>query len=1239
MRKLLYITPHLSTGGAPQYLLKKIELLKEEYDISLVEYNDIGGIAFVVQKNKIFDIIPPEKRITLGEDKTQLLDFLDKVQPDIVHLEEIPEMFMDRGVAEILYDKNRKYTIFETSHDSSQNPNNKQFFPDKFMFVSNWQIDQYKDIDVPAVLVEYPIEYKENRNRTAACERLGLDPNKKHIIHVGLFTPRKNQAEFFEYAHALPEYEFHCIGNQADNFRHYWEPLMKNKPNNLTWWGERKDVDNFYEAADLFLFTSKGNSHDKETMPLVIREALSWQLPILIYNLEVYQNYFDNYPVTYLTNKEQNIKNIKNIMEGFEIVSSPITANDFDISFEGENKINFSYKKAEKFDCKIVVKEKYSNAPMYWFDASFQNYISWWCIPNSNSSIKDSWVTELTLEFYSPEKRFLFSKEAFVKENGIKPDIKLDLANPFDCLFHNYDEMFVEKKYDFLFKTKLNTVLDIGANAGTFSKLFLENGVSKIYAFEPNQDALVNLNYLASKEPNLKVIEKAVHTNEEDLKFYIDKGNTTIGSFDSNHVNLNNNAEVKEIIVPTITLQNFIKQENLSKIDLIKIDIEGAEYNLIEHLTDPVFDITDRFLIEWHNNTDQRVQKLVDKLISKGYSLTKIFNQNSKEDLTDSYQDSTIGTFIAEKQYKVTVIIPTYNHESYIEQCVNSVLAQQTSFPFNILISDDCSNDNTFKIIQQYKNLPNVIIHQTPSNEGPTHTRTHNLYKMCSSNYVTLLDGDDYLTDPYKLQKQVDFLNSNPEYIIHSMGCSYTSPEGIEESTIYYSLKEEITDFKENLEANWIGFGFMFRNILDWNNIPDLPYEKHSDCRWVDNILLLQKGKGKNEKWSGGSYRITPKGQFGIKSHEEKVDLNKEWVKLNKQFFLSSSLEPKPIIIVDTFFHDSNVKTQLNKFLSFIKKLDLPLMLVTNSEFDSSLTKEFDYILYDSNNRLFKEEYDSPSGINFWFQNAHYKFSISSKGDQPHGLSVLSNLYHSTNLAKSLGYTHFYRIEADCFIENLEAVKNIINQVKTEDKKGYGYINGGKYFSFQIFYMELDYFTQNFPQINNEKDYQKSISNWVNKNWLSAEEFITEMVRNSPKGENNLILKDAPFMWTDFGNCMWNTVTTPIESDQIINGVVASLFRITNNPSQLALITWNASTEGLRNAKYKITFPNGEIKNFTHNIQGINSHHIDIIDLQKEDIQINIEYADITTTYLVNIKNISNLIYNFITFANENLPS
>ena len=91
MKKLLYIAPHLSTGGLPQYLTKKIELLKDTYEIYLVEWVDCTGGVLVVTRNKIINLVDSDKFFTLREDKQELINIINKVQPDIIHLEEIPE--------------------------------------------------------------------------------------------------------------------------------------------------------------------------------------------------------------------------------------------------------------------------------------------------------------------------------------------------------------------------------------------------------------------------------------------------------------------------------------------------------------------------------------------------------------------------------------------------------------------------------------------------------------------------------------------------------------------------------------------------------------------------------------------------------------------------------------------------------------------------------------------------------------------------------------------------------------------------------------------------------------------------------------------------------------------------------------------------------------------------------------------------------------------------------------------
>jgi hypothetical protein len=316
MKKILFIAPHLSTGGLPQFLLKKIQSLINDYEVYCVEYDDITGGVLVVQRKQLQKICGG-RFYTLSSNKFELFKLIDDIKPDIIHLEEMPEYFMDVNLATKLYNKDREYLIVETSHDSSFDPKKKRVFPDQFTFVSNYQKQNLESLNVNTAVIEYPIAVKRRKNRTDGLNFLGLDETKKHILHVGLFTPRKNQKEFVEYARAMENenVQFHCLGNMADNFKTYWQPILGNLPSNVKVWGERKDVENFYSCMDLFLFTSRGHATDKETAPIVIKEAISYNIPSLLYNLPVYlnrYNVFENIKYLDETNFNRNVKLIKN---------------------------------------------------------------------------------------------------------------------------------------------------------------------------------------------------------------------------------------------------------------------------------------------------------------------------------------------------------------------------------------------------------------------------------------------------------------------------------------------------------------------------------------------------------------------------------------------------------------------------------------------------------------------------------------------------------------------------------------------------------------------------------------------------------------------------------------------------------------------------------------------------------------------------------------------------------------
>ena len=323
--KLMYVVPHLSTGGMPQFVLKRIESLqkfKNEIEIYLVEYSQFSTI-YLVQRNKIIELLGNNHFFSLGsftekERKIELIDIIKKNNIDIVHFEEVPEGFesfnrVPLNVLNEIYNNSRTYKIVESCHNIWYDANNnKNFEPDYYCFVTPYHLDNlYNKKQSPKKVITYPLEdkvsYLYHKNKISKSEHkvplieklncreeLGLDLTKTHILNVGLWTEGKNQKEGIEVARILekthPNLQFHFVGNMAENFEYYWGPLIQNLPSNVTIWGERNDVEKFMVASDVLMFNSL-----IECNPLVVREAISYGLKILTRNLSQYMGMFDNY--------------------------------------------------------------------------------------------------------------------------------------------------------------------------------------------------------------------------------------------------------------------------------------------------------------------------------------------------------------------------------------------------------------------------------------------------------------------------------------------------------------------------------------------------------------------------------------------------------------------------------------------------------------------------------------------------------------------------------------------------------------------------------------------------------------------------------------------------------------------------------------------------------------------------------------------------------------------------------
>ena len=135
----------------------------------------------------------------------------------------------------------------------------------------------------------------------------------------------------------------------------------------------------------------------------------------------------------------------------------------------------------------------------------------------------------------------------------------------------------------------------------------------------------------------------------------------------------------------------------------------------------------------------------------------------------------------------LSVLMITYNHEAFIGRSIESVLSQKTDFPFELVIGDDHSTDNTRSLAMKYaEKYPDIIKFQShPGNLGVIPNFQDTLQR-CSGKYVAILEGDDRWIDKHKLQKQVNFMERNPDFVLCG---GHTISEGTSNKLIYKIIR------------------------------------------------------------------------------------------------------------------------------------------------------------------------------------------------------------------------------------------------------------------------------------------------------------------------------------------------------------------------------------------------------------------------------------------------------------------
>ncbi len=348
----------------------------------------------------------------------------------------------------------------------------------------------------------------------------------------------------------------------------------------------------------------------------------------------------------------------------------------------------------------------------------------------------------------------------------------------------------------------------------------------------------------------------------------------------------------------------------------------------------------------------------------------------------------------------------------------------------------------------------------------------------------------------------------------------------------------------------------------------------------------------------------------------------------------------KPAIFIDAFIRDQKSEKILLKNLIQIKKLNIPILLFSNTIISERIQNEVNYIIHDNVDLKFTKNYENYENLTHYHTFDHFKIEFTAPYKQTYGLSVIVNHYKCISILNSLGYDIAIKMEWDIHYDDrdLENIKTLISDFKNGSyNKGYfqcgtppSWITRGTCVEGFIWAVDTQFFLENFPKLLCEDDYDNYLTNVVkDRSFLTDARFLYKTLVE--KFKNDGIVKTDPTLCEM--KYSYATEVSPINYPPPCSKTTVRYLFKTQNENEYILFTYNRSYVNEQNPNWETV--NYTIKtkkqtvNITHNVN-TNCFQYGKVTIKPEEFPINLFIDSETVVY----NNRNEIIGTFI-FNNE----